>query len=136
MKTAILALASGVLFGFGLCVSEMVNPARVIGFLDVLGDWDGTLLFVMAAAVGITGIGFPVVLGRSKPLFADRFEAPAKSDIDARLLTGSVIFGVGWGLSGLCPGPAVTALASMSPSIVMFVAAMCAGQVIASRFEK
>jgi uncharacterized membrane protein YedE/YeeE len=136
MKTVIFASVSGVLFGLGLCVSEMINPARVVGFLDVLGDWDSTLVFVMAAAVGITGIGFPVVLGRSKPLFADRFEVPKKFDIDARLLTGSVIFGVGWGLSGLCPGPAVTALASMSPSIFMFVAAMCAGQLIASRFEK
>jgi len=129
------ALVSGIIFGLGLCVSEMINPTRVIGFLDVFGSWDATLLLVMAAAVTVTGIGFPLVARKAKPVLADKFVLPEKTDIDLRLIMGSVLFGIGWGLAGLCPGPAIAALASMSPSILMFVAAMIGGQWLASRFE-
>lgn len=135
MSTIVVALVSGIIFGLGLCVSEMINPTRVIGFLDVFGRWDATLLLVMAAAVTVAGIGFPLVARRAKPIFADKFVVPVKTDIDLRLITGSVLFGVGWGLAGLCPGPAIAALASMSPPILMFVAAMIGGQWLASRFE-
>ena len=135
MSTIVVALASGIIFGLGLCVSEMINPTRVIGFLDVFGRWDATLLLVMAAAVTVAGIGFPLVARRAKPILADKFVVPEKTDIDLRLITGSVLFGVGWGLAGLCPGPAIAALASMSPPILMFVAAMIGGQWLASRFE-
>ena len=136
MKSNLAALISGIIFGLGLCVSEMVNPTRVIGFLDLLGSWDATLLFVMLAAVAVTGIGFPLVLKRANPLLAEKFFVPERSDIDSRLIAGSVIFGIGWGLAGLCPGPAIAALASMSPSILMFVVAMAVGQWIAARFER
>ncbi|NIO40289.1 MAG: YeeE/YedE family protein [Burkholderiales bacterium] len=136
MKSNLAALISGVIFGLGLCVSEMINPTRVIGFLDLLGSWDATLLFVMLAAVAVTGIGFPLVLKRANPLLAEKFFVPERSDIDFRLIAGSVIFGIGWGLAGLCPGPAIAALASLSPSILMFVVAMAVGQWIASRFER
>ncbi len=135
MSTIVVALVSGIIFGLGLCVSEMINPTRVIGFLDVFGRWDATLLLVMAAAVTVAGIGFPLVARRAKPILADKFVVPEKTDIDLRLITGSVLFGVGWGLAGLCPGPAIAALASMSPPILMFVAAMIGGQWLASRFE-
>jgi len=136
MRSILAALISGTIFGLGLCVSEMINPARVIGFLDVAGNWDATLLLVMVAAVTVTGIGFPFVTRRVKPVLANRFIFPEKSDIDLRLIAGSVIFGIGWGIAGLCPGPAVTALVSMSPSILMFVAAMAGGQWLASRLER
>lgn len=135
MSTIVVALVSGIIFALGLCVSEMINPTRVIGFLDVFGRWDATLLLVMAAAVTVAGIGFPLVARRAKPILADKFVVPEKTDIDLRLITGSVLFGVGWGLAGLCPGPAIAALASMSPPILMFVAAMIGGQWLASRFE-
>lgn len=135
MSTIVVALVSGIIFGLGLCVSEMINPTRVIGFLDVFGRWDATLLLVMAAAVTVAGIGFPWVARRAKPVLADKFVVPEKTNIDLRLITGSVLFGVGWGLAGLCPGPAIAALASMSPPILMFVAAMIGGQWLASRFE-
>jgi uncharacterized membrane protein YedE/YeeE len=136
MKLNLAALISGIIFGLGLCVSEMINPTRVIGFLDLLGNWDATLLFVMIAALAVAGIGFPLVLKRANPLLADKFFVPERSDIDSRLIAGSVIFGIGWGLAGLCPGPAIAALASLSPSILMFVVAMAVGQWIASRFER
>lgn len=136
MRSILAALISGAIFGLGLCVSEMINPTRVIGFLDVVGNWDATLLLVMVAALTVTGIGFPLVTKRVRPIFADKFVVPEKSDIDLRLIAGSVIFGIGWGIAGLCPGPAVTALVSMSPSILMFVVAMAGGQWLASRIER
>lgn len=134
MRVPVVALVAGIIFGLGLCLSEMINPARVLGFLDVFGIWDATLVFVMISAVVVTGIGFPLVLKLAKPLLADKFFVPERTDIDRRLLTGSVLFGIGWGLAGLCPGPALAALASMSPSILIFVAAMIGGQWLAARF--
>ncbi len=95
MSSFLTALITGIVFGLGLCVSEMVNPARVIGFLDVLGSWDTTPLWVMMAAVVVTGVGFPLVMKRERPVLTDKFVLPAKSEIDARLVAGSVIFGVG-----------------------------------------
>lgn len=136
MNSVLTALVTGIIFGLGLCVSEMINPARVIGFLNVLGSWDATLLWVMVAAVTVTGVGFPLVMKREKPILTDTFVVPEKSEIDTRLIAGSVIFGVGWGLAGLCPGPAVAALASMSPAVLLFVIAMAGGQWLASVFER
>jgi uncharacterized membrane protein YedE/YeeE len=129
------ALGCGTVFGVGLCVSEMVNPARVVGFLDVFGAWDATLAFVMGAALGVTAIAFPLITRRRKPVLEERFFLPEKTTVDAPLLTGSVLFGVGWGLAGLCPGPAIAGLASLSPSVVLFVGSMIAGQWLVSRFE-
>lgn len=136
MSSLLSALITGIVFGLGLCISEMINPARVLGFLDVFGSWDSTLLWVMVAAVAVTGVGFPFVRKRAKPILAATFVDPEKSEIDARLIAGSVIFGIGWGLAGLCPGPAVAALASLSPSVLLFVIAMASGQWIASVFER
>ena len=123
----LVALFSGVLFGLGLVVSGMVNPAKVLGFLDVAGDWDPTLAFFMGGALLVAVPAFRVILKRHRPVLAEGFDLPAKKDLDARLLTGSALFGVGWGLAGFCPGPAVTALASGLAPAFVFVAAMVAG---------
>ncbi len=125
------ALFSGTLFGLGLAISGMINPTKVIGFLDVAGDWDPTLALVMGGALLITLPFFRLILKRSRPVFAKKFQLPTKTSLDARLLGGSAMFGVGWGLSGFCPGPAVAALApALATGLVpvfMFFAAMLAG---------
>lgn len=136
MAPIVSALFSGMLFGFGLAVSEMIDPARVIGFLDVAGSWDPTLLFVMGGALTLTVPAFPLILRRTQPLLADFFALPTKSKLDGSLIAGAIIFGVGWGIAGFCPGPALAALASGSPSVALFVVAMIAGQCAASLLEK
>ena len=130
------ALAAGMLFGLGLAVSEMINPARVIGFLDVAGLWDPTLAWVMAGALSITAPSFPLILRLRKPLLAGQFRLPLKSRIDRPLILGAVLFGVGWGRAGFCPGPALAALASASSGVVVFVVAMLVGQWLAARLEQ
>jgi uncharacterized membrane protein YedE/YeeE len=113
----------------------MINPARVIGFLDVAGRWDPTLLLVMAGALAVTVPLFPVILRRSRPFLATQYSLPTQTKIDRRLILGAAIFGAGWGLAGFCPGPALAALASGSSSVILFVLAMVVGQWLASRFE-
>ncbi|MDX1491448.1 MAG: DUF6691 family protein [Pseudohongiellaceae bacterium] len=135
MKNSIAALISGIIFGLGLAVSEMINPTRVINFLDITGTWDYTLALVMGGALAVTVIGFPLVMRRSHPLFTEKFHLPTRSDIDSSLLGGAALFGIGWGLAGLCPGPALAGLASLSPSIFMFVAAMIVGQIIGGKVQ-
>ena len=130
------ALLVGIIFALGLAVSEMINPARVIGFLDVAGRWDPTLIFVMGGALLVTVPIFPLVLRRQTPFLAEKFILPIKVKIDRPLILGAIIFGIGWGLAGFCPGPALAALASGSPSVALFVAAMIAGQWLGSRAER
>ncbi|MCT9000622.1 YeeE/YedE family protein, partial [Chelativorans intermedius] len=103
-------LALGLLFGVGLVVSGMSNPAKVLNFLDLFGTWDPSLAFVMGGAVLVSFIGFRLVLTRSQPVAGGRFQLPTKSDIDRRIVVGPAIFGIGWGLGGFCPGPALTSL--------------------------
>ena len=129
------SFAIGMLFGLGLSVSEMINPARVIGFLDVAGRWDSTLLFVMGGAVAVTMPLFALIERRAKPLLARQFALPVKRQIDRPLIIGAVIFGVGWGLGGFCPGPAIAGLASGSSGVFLFVVAMIGGQWLARRIE-
>jgi uncharacterized protein len=129
------AFVVGIIFAIGLAVSEMINPARVIGFLDVAGRWDPTLLLVMTGALAVTVPLFPVILRRSKPLLATQYGLPTQTRIDKRLIFGAAVFGIGWGLAGFCPGPALAALASGSSSVILFVLAMVVGQWLASRFE-
>lgn len=121
------ALLSGLLFGAGLALSGMVNPAKVLNFLDLAGTFDPTLLFVLGGAVLTTFIGYRAVLARPRPLFAQRFQLPAKTDIDTRLVAGAAIFGLGWGLTGLCPGPAIAAVVSLRLEPFVFLAAMAVG---------
>lgn len=117
----------GALFALGLGLSGMTQPAKVLGFLDVAGAWDPTLLFVMGSAVVVNFIGFRLTAGRPHPLLAARFDIPSRRDIDLPLLAGAAIFGLGWGLAGFCPGPALVALAGGSLDVIVFVAAMFAG---------
>jgi uncharacterized membrane protein YedE/YeeE len=123
----LIIVASGVLFGLGLSISEMVNPTRVLGFLNVLGPWDPTLAFVMAGALTVAVPGFQYAKLMHKPFLAVSFSVPTKKDLDAKLISGAVIFGVGWGLAGICPGPSLVALNTMQVNVVVFVAAMLAG---------
>ena len=128
MKTILIALLCGVLFGFGLAVSEMINPQRVIGFLDITGNWDATLLFVMGGALMVGLPCFQMALKRS-PVCSESFDLPSKTRIDQPLLIGAILFGIGWGLAGLCPGPAIAGMATLSFEIIGFVLAMIVGQV-------
>ncbi len=123
------SLLCGLVFGAGLLISGMTQPAKVLGFLDVLGRWDPTLAFVMAGALAVSAAGFALARRRGAPLFAAQYLWPTRTDIDRPLVVGSLLFGVGWGLAGLCPGPALENLASLSPRVVGFVLAMIAGMV-------
>lgn len=123
-------LVSGTLFGAGLALGGMTDPKRVIGFLDLFGSWDPTLGFVMAGATAVTAIGWLFRQRLSKPIFAAKFELPSRRDIDGRLLVGSALFGVGWGLAGLCPGPAVALLGIKPFAILPFLFAMLAGMAV------
>jgi uncharacterized membrane protein YedE/YeeE len=136
MKNNIVALIAGIIFGLGLAISEMVNPARVIGFLDVTGNWDPTLALVMGGALFVTVIIFPLILKRPKPVFSNIFSLPVKRDIDKQLIIGACLFGIGWGLVGFCPGPAITALVTLSPDVIIFVIAMIVGQGLAFYLEE
>jgi uncharacterized membrane protein YedE/YeeE len=129
------AALSGILFGLGLAVSGMANPAKVLAFLDVAGAWDPTLAFVMMGALAVTTPGFHLVLKRSGPWFAGRFALPVKTDLEPRLILGAALFGVGWGLAGLCPGPAITALVTGHGGVYLFVAAMLAGALFHDSIE-
>src|SRR6185295_1004833 len=117
------------MFGVGLFVSGMAQPAKVLGFLDVFGVWDPTLAFVMAAALPVSFVGFRFARQRAKPVLAAESLWPNRSDIDRPLVIGSALFGVGWGLAGLCPGPALVNLATLMPQVAVFVLAMAAGLV-------
>jgi uncharacterized membrane protein YedE/YeeE len=121
----------GLVFGLGLVIAGMSDPAKVLNFLDLAaiptGGWDASLAFVMAGAIAVTFIGFKLVLRRSQPVFGGKFHLPTATDIDARIIAGPAIFGIGWGLAGFCPGPAFTALTTGGSPALVFVAAMLVG---------
>lgn len=121
------ALGAGLLFGLGLALSGMLDPVRVRGFLDVTGTWDPSLVFVLGGAVTVSGLGYALARRRARPVLAPRFDLPAARLIDPPLILGAVLFGIGWGLSGFCPGPAVAALSTGAAPVLVFVAAMLAG---------
>lgn len=129
------ALASGLVFGLGLAVSGMMNPARVIGFLDVAGDWDPTLAFVMGGALLVAAPAYRLIPKRERPVLEEEFSLPRKEAVDAPLVGGSVLFGVGWGLVGFCPGPAIAALGTGLVPVFAFVAAMLAGMALHARLK-
>ncbi len=126
-RKALAALVCGVVFGAGLTVSQMVNPDKVIAFLDVTGAWDPSLALVMASALTVAGLTQRLVTRRSAPIFDTSFRLTSRRDIDRHLLVGSALFGMGWGLVGLCPGPALALLGYLDAKAVAFVAAMVAG---------
>lgn len=121
------ALAAGTVFGLGLAVAQMTDPRKVLGFLDVAGAWDPSLLFVMGGAVGLAAAGFRAVLRRPAPCWDTRFHISTRRGIDAPLLLGAVLFGIGWGLAGYCPGPALASLAFGNAEALWFLPAMLAG---------
>lgn len=127
--------AIGLVFGLGLVIAGMSDPAKVLNFLDLAaiptGGWDPSLAFVMAGAIAVTFIGFKLVLRRKQPIFGDKFLLPTATEIDARIVAGPAIFGVGWGLAGFCPGPAFTALTTGGSAALIFVAAMLVGMAAA-----
>lgn len=121
------ALAAGTLFGFGLSVAQMIDPAKVVNFLDLFGTWDPSLAFVMGGGLLVNAIATPLILKQQKPLFTEFFQVPTRTDIDVRLVGGGVLFGVGWGLAGYCPGPMLTSLSFANMDIVTIVAAYLVG---------
>ncbi|MFO0652492.1 MAG: YeeE/YedE family protein [Polyangiales bacterium] len=121
------ALVAGSVFGFGLALSGMTRTEKVRGFLDFLGAWDPSLMFVMGGAVLVHMVAYRVVARRASPVFASTFSVPTRRDLTARLIVGSALFGVGWALGGFCPGPGLVSLVSGAPSAVAFVVAMLAG---------
>ena len=126
MMNRLFSLLSGLIFGLGLTLSSMTNPAKVIGFLDITGNWDPSLMFVMIGAILIFSPVF-YMLRNNKPLFASRFVIPKINKIDSQLIYGSTLFGVGWGTIGFCPGPAISSLALLNPLSILFVISMVLG---------
>ena len=130
MVRLILTYLAGLVFGVGISISGMANPAKVINFFDVFGTWDPSLAFVMGGALIVTFIGYKLVFGRSAPVFDASFQVPTNRQLDARLLGGSAIFGVGWGIAGFCPGGALPAIGTLRSEVLIFMAALIAGVLV------
>lgn len=135
MTKVIISFAAGLLFGFGLLISGMSNPAKVLNFLDIFGTFDPSLLFVMGGAVVTVFLGYKFILKREKPLMAEQFYIPTRKDIDRRLIIGAALFGIGWGIAGFCPGPALTSLLMGSEGILYFMPSMIIGLAIARKLN-
>ncbi len=127
MARILTALLIGLVFGTGIALSGMINPAKVLNFFDIAGSWDPSLAFVMGGALIVTAVGYRLVLRRPAPLFDTRFHLPARKDIDMPLLAGAVLFGIGWGIAGFCPGGSIPALGIGEPAALIFVASMACG---------
>lgn len=136
MKSAAAALFSGLLFGFGLIVSGMANPEKVLGFLDIAGLWDPSLAFVMGGAVIVGVLAFTIARKRTLSFLGFDMKVPGHSHIDKRLIVGGLLFGIGWGIAGICPGPGLVALGAGELKAVVFVASMVAGMVIFELVER
>jgi uncharacterized membrane protein YedE/YeeE len=133
MKKVGIAFAAGLLFGVGLSLGGMTQPAVVLGFLDIFGAWDPRLLFVMGGAVLTTAVGYRLVLRRPQPWLAERFQLPGARRFDARLIGGAALFGIGWGVAGYCPGPALASLAAGAPALLLRVGCMVLGWWLTAR---
>ncbi len=123
----VLTYLIGLIFGVGISISGMANPAKVLNFFDIAGTWDPSLIFVMGGALVTTFIGYRIVLGRPAPLVEQGFNLPTSRDIDLKLVGGSAVFGIGWGIAGFCPGGALPAIGTLNPSVLIFTAALVAG---------
>ena len=121
------SLVSGIIFGFGLVISEMINHAKVLGFLDLFGNWDPSLAFVMIGALVVSSPMFHLIKNNKKPIFAEKFDYSNNKNINSKLIIGSALFGAGWGLGGLCPGPAISSIALLNIDSVTFVISMFVG---------
>ncbi len=127
MKQALVALFAGIVFGIGLALSQMINPNKVLSFLDVTGNWDPSLALVMGGALLVTIIAFNFISKRNRPLFDDKFRLPTRTDIDSPLIIGAILFGLGWGIAGFCPGPALASLGINFLDSFIFIVSMLAG---------
>ena len=123
----IISLVSGIVFGVGLVISEMINPEKVLGFLDLFGNWDPSLAFVMIGALIVSSPLFHIIKNKEKPLFAEKFNYSNNKEVNNRLIVGSALLGAGWGLGGLCPGPAISSIALININSITFVFAMFFG---------
>ncbi len=128
-------LLSGLLFGTGLTISGMVNPMKILNFLDIFGPWDATLIIVMGSGLVVTLLGYQIIFKRSAPLFATSFRLPTSQDIDVKLLGGAALFGLGWGLTGFCPGPAIASVVFGKTESITFVIAMTAGMIVTRQIQ-
>ena len=131
----LISLISGTIFGIGLVVSQMINPEKVLGFLDLFGSWDPSLAFVMIGALIISSPLFHLIKNKEKPLFAEKFNYSNNKEINNKLVIGSSLFGAGWGLGGLCPGPAISSIALLNMNSIIFVTAMFIGFYLAKFFK-
>ena len=129
----LVSLFCGIIFGIGLVISQMINPVKVLGFLNLFGEWDPSLAFVMVGALIVSSPLFHLFKNREKPIFSSSFSISNKKEIDQKLIFGSILFGAGWGLVGLCPGPAITSIALLNVSSAIFVVSMFIGFYIASK---
>ena len=129
----LVSLFCGIIFSIGLVISQMINPAKVLGFLNLFGEWDPSLAFVMIGALIISSPLFHLLKNKEKPIFSSSFSISNKKEIDKKLIFGSILFGAGWGLVGLCPGPAITSIALLNVSSAIFVVSMFIGFYIASK---
>ena len=135
-KHVLSALLVGLVFGIGLILGGMTNPAKVIGFLDLFGNWDPSLAFVMGGAISVGLVAFRVAGGRPTSLLGEPMRLPTRNDIDKRLITGSLVFGAGWGLAGFCPGPALVALGTGSLKTAIFAGSMLVGMAVFEIIER
>lgn len=135
MRTGSTAVVAGAIFGAGLALGGMTDPARVRGFLDVFGEWDPALAFVMGGAVIVMAVAWRIVPRMAGPLISGEFHVPTRSDLSPRLIGGAALFGIGWGVAGLCPGPGIAALVIEPASAAVFVAAMLGGMTLVRVFE-
>ena len=131
----LISLISGTIFGIGLVVSQMINPEKVLGFLDLFGNWDPSLAFVMIGALIISSPLFHLIKNKDKPIFAEKFNYSNNKEINNKLVIGSALFGAGWGLGGLCPGPAISSIALLNINSIIFVSAMFIGFYLAKFFK-
>jgi hypothetical protein len=129
MVRQLTAFFTGLVFGIGLIIAEMTNPAKILNFLDLAGSWDPSLAFVMGGAVVVTFVGYRMLKGRDRPILDTRFHWPGLRNIDARLVGGSAVFGIGWGMVGLCPGPALTMTGLGGTGLIIFLVAMTVGMI-------
>jgi uncharacterized membrane protein YedE/YeeE len=136
MKNALAALVVGFVFAIGLGLSGMTQPQKVIGFLDIFSSWDPSLIFVMVGAIGVHFVTYKIIRKRESPMFDIQWHVPTKTELTPALIAGSLLFGVGWGLAGFCPGPALTSIASLSATPLIFVFSMITGMLIYKKTDK
>jgi hypothetical protein len=134
---SLMALLCGMLFGVGLTVSQMVDPNKVLNFLDIFGNWDPSLAFVMVGGICVFFLGYQFIIKKSaKPILAEQFDLPSNSKIDKSLISGAALFGLGWGLAGICPGPALANISGGEPKIFVFIVMMLVGMQLTTWFEE